>query len=45
MPRYRQQSKAQARIALAEILGLPPGLRLPEPFLPESEGWFGNFED
>jgi hypothetical protein len=44
-PNFRHQSKAKARIALAEILGLPPGLRLREPFLPRDAGWLGDFED
>ncbi len=42
---FRHQSKAQARIALAEILGLPPGLRLRQPFLPGDAGWLGDFAD
>ncbi len=33
-PDFRHHSKAQARLALAESLGLPPGLRLREPLRP-----------
>jgi hypothetical protein len=44
-PTFRHRSKAQARIALATILGLSPGIRLRELFLRDGDEWFGDFED
>jgi hypothetical protein len=45
-PNFRHHSKAQARIALAKILGLPPGLRLREPFLTgRGDDWLDDFEE
>jgi hypothetical protein len=42
-------SKAEARIALAEVLGLPPRLRLrlrePSPLGPFADDWIGDFDD
>ena len=44
---FRHHSKAESRIALARILGLPPGLRLREPVLPNrvEENWFEDIDD
>ena len=44
-PDFRRHSKSRARITLAKILGLSPGLRLREPFLLDNDGWFQDFED
>ena len=44
-PNFRHHTKAEARIALARILGLPPALRLREPFLPHGDIGFEEFED
>ncbi len=44
-PNFRHHTKAQARIALARILALPPGLRLRELFPPDRYDWVGDFED
>lgn len=45
-PDFRHHSKAQARIALARSLGLPPGLRLRQPLRPNGgEEWFEDLDD
>ena len=42
----RHHSKAQARIALARALGLPPGLRLRGPFIPSAgDDWLEGLDD
>jgi hypothetical protein len=42
----RHHSRAQARIALARALGLPPALRLREPLMPQTgEDWLGVLDD
>ena len=43
---FRHHSKAQARIALARMLGTPPALRLREPFLAHvGDWWFDVLDD
>ena len=44
-PAIWHRSKAQSRLALAQVLGQPPNLRLREPLIPYSEEGFGYFED
>ncbi|MDR3621780.1 MAG: hypothetical protein P4L85_20675 [Paludisphaera borealis] len=45
-PNFRHHSKAEARVALAEVLGLPPRLRLREPFMPNSaDDWLEALVD
>ena len=44
VPRPYHQSKAQARLAAAEILGLPPALRYREPLLLTDGDWHGGFQ-
>ncbi len=44
-PMFRHRTKVQARIALASTLGLPPGLRLREPFRKNGDDWFKELED
>jgi hypothetical protein len=41
---FRRQSKALARIALAEVLGLPPDLRLRDGLIPGSGSWLASLE-
>ncbi|MGC8638564.1 MAG: hypothetical protein ACP5XB_01655 [Isosphaeraceae bacterium] len=43
-PRPHHQSKAQARLALAEILALPPAIRFQQPFLATDTSWHGSFQ-
>ena len=42
---FRFPKQAQVRIALARMLGLPPSLRLREPFLPNGPNWLTEFDD
>lgn len=43
---FRHRSKAEARVALAEIVALPPRLRLRAPFLPNwGDDWLEDFDD
>lgn len=42
-PNFHRDSKALARIALAEILALPPALRVGQLFSPSGMDWFGDF--
>jgi hypothetical protein len=44
-PDFNRHSKARVRITVARMLGLPPGLRLREPFLPDLDDWFKDLED
>ncbi|APW59122.1 carboxypeptidase-like regulatory domain-containing protein [Paludisphaera borealis] len=45
-PNFRHHSKAEARVALAEVLGLPPRLRLREPFMPiGGDDWLEVLDD
>jgi hypothetical protein len=46
VPGFRHHSKAEARLALARTLGLPPALRLREPFPPDVwANWFEDLDD
>ncbi len=45
-PDLRHHSKAKARIVLAKILGLPPGLRLHESFGPYvGDNWLKDLDE